>query len=188
MLDRLRRHLPAPEDLQHNRWLRWLGPRLAHPRLWRMSRRAIALGVAIGVFFGLLVPVAQMPLSAAVAVLLRANLPLAVGSTLVSNPATFGPIYWAAWKLGDALIGDGSARDAPPPPLPQPQAAPDDQRSWVARTVHWVAGVGKPLLLGLAIFACGLGLLSYLLVSWFWIWRVRRRWRQRHGGLPPPRD
>ena len=49
---RLRGLLPAPDTLAQNRWLRWLGPALHHPRLWHMSRRGIALGAAIGVFFG----------------------------------------------------------------------------------------------------------------------------------------
>ena len=63
------------------------------------------MGVAVGVFFGLLLPVAQIPVSAAVAVLLRANLPMAVASTLVTNPVTFGPVYYGAYRLGKALLG-----------------------------------------------------------------------------------
>jgi uncharacterized protein (DUF2062 family) len=64
--------------------------------------------MALGFFFGLLVPLAQIPLSAAAAVTLRANVPAAVASTLVTNPVTFGPLYYAAWRLG---------RPVPRPPL-----------------------------------------------------------------------
>ena len=63
-----------------------MGPILQHPRLWHVSRRGIALGVALGLFFGLLLPIAQIPMSAGVAVALRANVPAAVASTF-SCPA-----------------------------------------------------------------------------------------------------
>ena len=81
---RLKARLPTPDSLQGNRWLSWLGPSLYHPRLWHMSRRGLALGMAIGIFFGFLIPIAQIPFSAATAVALRANLPVAMVSTLVA--------------------------------------------------------------------------------------------------------
>ena len=106
MNEYLRRLLPSQEVLRSNRWLRWIGPALHHPRLWHMSRRGIALGVALGLFFGLLIPIAQIPLAAGAAVALRANLPTAVASTLVTNPVTFGPVYYAAWRVGNAILGE----------------------------------------------------------------------------------
>ncbi|MFJ4290633.1 DUF2062 domain-containing protein [Cupriavidus sp. NPDC089707] len=68
--------------------------------------------MALGFFFGLLIPLAQIPRSAAAAVALRANVPAAVASTLVTNPLTFGPIYYAAWRVGSAILGEPV--DAPP--------------------------------------------------------------------------
>lgn len=86
---RTRRIQPTLEQVQGNRWLRWPGPSPLHPRLWRFSRRGVA---SPWVFFGLLIPVAQIPFAAGMAVLLRANLPAAMGSTLVTNPVTFAPV------------------------------------------------------------------------------------------------
>lgn len=179
MRERFRRWLPTREQLHDNRWLRWLGPALHHPRLWQFSRRGLALGVAIGVFFGMLIPLAQIPFSAALAVALRANVPVAVASTLVTNPATFGPIYYAAWKVGSAVLGEPDAE--PPGHAVAPPPAPSEE-GWLVRTWQRVATVGKPLALGLALFAVGFGLLSYLLVSWFWALRVRRKRRLRSAG------
>ncbi len=174
MKDWLRRRLPTPEAVQSHRWLRWIGPRLLHPRLWHLGRRGIALGVALGLFFGLLVPVAQIPLSAGAAVLLRANLPCAIASTLVTNPVTFGPVYYAAWKVGGAVLG--SAEPVRPRPTPAPEAG------WWQR----LAGVGKPLVVGLGLFAVAAGLLSYALISGLWRLRTAWRWRQRRAvGLRP---
>jgi uncharacterized protein (DUF2062 family) len=179
MNERLRRLLPSPEALRANRWLRWIGPALHHPRLWHMSRRGIAMGVALGLFFGLLIPIAQIPLAAAAAVALRANLPTAVASTLVTNPVTFGPVYYAAWRVGGAILGEPATE---PPPLPDPtaEAEPDERElGWFERTWRRIAKVGKPLLLGLAIFACAAGVLSYLLVSGVWHLKVRLQRRRR---------
>lgn len=175
---RLRRWLPSAEALQANRWLRWLGPALHHPQLWRMSRRGLALGMALGFFFGLLVPLAQIPLSAAAAVALRANVPVAVASTLVTNPLTFGPVYYAAWRVGSAILGEASA-DPPAPAVAAADDATDD--SWWRSTVRRILGVGKPLLLGLAVMATAVGVATYFVVSAAWrlsvLWRRRRRRR-----------
>ena len=43
----LQRKMPSAESLRANKWLRWLGPSLHHPRLWHMSRRGIALLVVL---------------------------------------------------------------------------------------------------------------------------------------------
>ena len=175
MLDRLNRLLPSAETVRANRWLRWLGPALHHPRLWHMSRRGIALGISLGMFFGLLVPIAQIPMSAAAAVLLRANVPCAIVSTLVTNPVTFGPVYFAAWKVGGAILGASGK----PPPV----ATPQPPGPWWQTLRERVTGVGKPLALGLAIFAVVAGVGAYWLITWAWwariIWQRRRRLARR---------
>lgn len=180
MKKRLLQLMPTPEALRNNRWLRWLGPALHHPRLWHMSRRGIALGMALGVFFGLLIPLAQIPLAAGAAVALRANVPAAVASTLVTNPVTFGPVYYAAWRLGSAILGE-PVREGELPPELQELAVDTPEQSWLSTTVQRIRGVGKPLLLGLAIVATAVGLLTYLLVTWAWyakvLWSRRRRLR-----------
>ncbi len=182
------RHLPGPETLRRNRWLRWLGPALFHPRLWHAHRRGIALGMALGVFFGLLIPIAQIPLSAAAAVAMRANVPAAVASTLVTNPVTFGPVYYAAWRVGRTILGEPVAGGTVPPPGgPAAAAPPAGPRGWWAAVRERLSGVGKPLLLGLAIFACTVGAATYLTVSVVWRWRVLRRRRLRLQGGPAAR-
>ena len=74
MKSKFKKWLPDPESVRANRWLRCMGPVLNQPRLWHFSRKGIALGLALGIFFGLLIPVAQTPFAATMAVVLRANL------------------------------------------------------------------------------------------------------------------
>lgn len=190
MLDRLRRLMPTPEAMAANRWLRWLGPRLLHPRLWHMSRRGVALGAAVGVFFAFITPIAQIPLSAAVSVLLRCNVPVSVVATLVNTPPTFAPVYYGAWKLGGWVLGtdtDDANRPAllsAATPLPSAQAAQanapaPDPRPWWQRWGQTLSEVGRPLLVGTVIFAVGFSLLAYGLVNGVWHWRVRTKRRRR---------
>jgi len=165
--------MPSRDTLQGNRWLRWLGPALYHPKLWRFSRRGLALGAAIGVFFGFLIPIAQIPFSAAAAVVLRANIPAAAASTLITNPVTFGPVYYLAWKVGSIIVDEP---DSKPPPQTLAEHEEFEQRpgeSWWDAVKRRVLGVGKPLLVGLVIFAFLGSVLTYFAVSWIWTWRVR---------------
>lgn len=173
MLDRLKRLIPHRDHLVHNRWLRWLGPYFHHPRLWHWSRRGVAMGVALGVFFGLLIPIAQIPISAAAAILLRANVP-AAASTLVTNPVTFGPIYYGAYQLGLWVTGQEKAA-----PVPDPHGSTE--------TGIWqrLKNMGLPLVVGLAIAATLMGFLSYGLISFFWYLRVIRKRRQGRRPQPP---
>ncbi len=177
-MKRLRNWLPRPEAIRDNRWLRWLGPTLYHPRLWHMSRRGVALGTALGFFFGLLIPLAQIPLSAAAAVALRANVPAAVASTLVSNPLTFGPIYYAAWRVGSAILGEPAQT---PAALAEPEEVAPDGELWWETATRRMLKVGKPLLLGLAIISTAAGITTYFLVSAAWKLAVLwKRYRRRH--------
>lgn len=169
-----RRWIPTKDSLINNRWLRWLTPWLAHPKLWHWSRRGVALGVALGVFFGLLIPIAQIPITAAAAIILRANLPVAAASTLVTNPVTFAPVYYGAYQLGSWVTGDTTT----PIDLSDPQAQQvevNEELGFFDR----IQALGKPLLVGLAILATTMGVLTYVLIDLVWRLRTAVRWRKR---------
>jgi uncharacterized protein len=187
MRNRLKAWLPKPQTIKDNRWLRWMGPALHNPRVWHFSRKGIAMGLALGIFFGLLIPVAQMPLAAGAAIVLRANLPMAVASTLVTNPVTFGPVYFGAYHLGKAILGQSPVSDEQASVVLDKNHKPTTQdlnlRERFLRSVRYLTTVGKPLVLGLAILATASGVLVYFLISAIWTLRVRwtraRRLRTR---------
>ncbi len=132
-------------------------------------------------FFGFLIPVAQIFASAVVALLLRANLPVAAASTLISNPFTYGPIFVLAHRTGAALLGERSdavresavAREAE-----KPRA---DPQTWGER----IGAVGKPLALGLAVFAVIGGSATWVLVNLTWLLAVELRRRRMRAQAPP---
>lgn len=157
--------IPGREELRARRGLAWLGPLLDREGLWQLNRRSVATGAALGVFFGLALPLAQMPFAAAAAVWLRGNLPVATLATLVSNPLTVGPIYWCAYRAGLTMLGaDTEAFELP--------ASFSDLLAMLSST----AG---PLLLGLLVFAIGGALAVYVALRAGWpalvAWRLRRR-------------
>jgi len=161
----IKRYLPTRESIKQNRLLRWLGPRIHDPLLWHINRNSVARGVAIGLFFGLLVPVAQIPLAAVAALALRANLWVSALSTLITNPFTFGPIYLIAYRIGSSILPHGAASSE----LVNENTAV--AVNWFIEAINWLTGIGRPLALGMVLMAvCGavIGYFGVLLV-----WRIQ---------------
>lgn len=158
LIERLRALAPSREQLEANPCLRGLAPHLAHPKVWHWSRRGVAMGAAIGLFIGVLIPVAQILIAAVVALVLRANVPVAVAATLVTNPLTVPPLYYAAYRLGAWATGAS---------MPAAVSLTDPTAFWAN-----LGTIGMPLFTGLGITASVAAIASYLLISRLWIWRV----------------
>lgn len=173
---------PTSQRLKSNRFLKPFTRHLHHHFLWQFNRRTVAGGVAVGLFFGILVPFAQILLAAFAAIILRVNLPVAAFSTLVSNPVTFPPLYYFAYRLGDVLTGTA-------PVSPEATVTADiahavavqqgEAQRWLPSLIDWIQSVGVPLALGLGVLAISAALVGYVAVSFVWKSRIRWRWRQR---------
>jgi uncharacterized protein len=159
-----RRWLPHADSMRASRSLRWLGPLLERPWLWQVNRRGIAVGLALGMFFGLLIPIGQALFAGAAAVWLRANLAAAVLATFVSNPFTTPLIMVGGYYLSAAVLRAPGDALVAVPELP-----------WLER----IAAMGEPLLVGLLIVATATATLTYLSVTLAWrlasMSRLRRR-------------
>lgn len=163
-LKRLNAFMPSQETLAAHPWLRPIAHRLLEPALWTAQHEAVARGVAIGIFWAFAIPFAQIVAAAAHSVWWRANIPVAVGMTLITNPFTVGFWLWLAYKLGRLVL------DAPPP------AARASGESLLA----WMTSFGGPALLGMGIFAVAGAAIGYLAVKSAWMaWS----WLKKHS--PP---
>lgn len=161
-----------------------MGPLLRRPWLWQLNRRRVAIGAGIGVFFGFLIPVAQIAGAAVFALLLRANLPVAAFSTLVSNPFTYAPIGVLAYQTGSWILG----REANPEAAGLLTQGAEGARAQGA-SEDWfeqVKAIGKPLFLGLAVFAVVGGITTWALVHVAWTIAVQLKRRRRLRGAEPP--
>ena len=173
----LRRVLPSHQTIRDNRYIARFGNRLQHHNLWHLHRRAVAGGVAVGMFAGLIPgsnPV-QFTAGALLAIALKVNLPLAVLATLYSNPFTIVPLYWVAFKLGQLVLMEGNG-DLPPVAL---GLEGKGFLEWIPAALQWLGSVGKPLLVGLPLMATLLAVAGYFAVDWAWRPGVMWQWRQR---------
>jgi uncharacterized protein (DUF2062 family) len=174
MRDWMRKRLPTEESLKAHPGLRWMGPLLRRPWLWHLTRRRVALGAGIGVFFGFMFPVLQIAGAAVFAVLLRANLPVAAFSTFVTNPLTYAPVLVAAYQAGSALLGE--------PVEPDNKAVLAGVTTPAEQSPGWIErarAIGKPLFVGLAVFAVVGGISAWALVHLAWTVGVRLKQQRR---------
>ena len=174
MKNHFRRLLPDHETIRANRWLRPFANTLLHPRLWHLNRHSAAGAVAAGLFCGLIPGPFQMPSAALASVVFKVNLPLALITTLYSNPLTIVPLYLLAYGIGALLLGNGEAEFILPPEWGDEHFA-----AWLQALAYWAIDLGYPLLIGLLVLASGLALMGYFGVRAAWrIWLIRT-WRKR---------
>jgi len=169
----LRRRLPHPDSLRHHRWLRWLGNAIFEVDLWHLNRHSAPGAVAIGMICGLIPGPLQMLGAVLVCLVVRKNLPLAVLTTLYTNPVTIVPLYVLAFQIG-SWVHDSGNIFAPPPDfnLTTPWQSSLD---WI----NWAIGLGTPLLIGLPLLAAILAVLSYVMLATAWRWYLIMEWRRR---------
>ena len=170
-----RKFMPDVDKVREVKALSMFGDTLFHPALWHLNRRSAAGGVAVGLFCGLIPGPLQMLGAAIVCVFLRVNLPLALVTTLYTNPITIVPLYLIAYEIGGLTLG-ASGR-AKPPALPEWQWT--NMLASMEAMGHWMMGLGAPLAVGLLLLASMLAAIGYVTVRGIWSVYLRRAWRAR---------
>lgn len=166
----MRIKLPSRDALLANHWLTWARPVLSKPEFFKLRREPVARSAAIGVFFAFMLPLAQIPAAVFFAILLRTNIPVAVAATFINTPLTFGPVYYLAYRLGEAILEAQRMTG-----LPEPSTAEIE------------VPVSYALLLGSMLIAIIAATLTYLAVTVLWKFKAYRRlkrWRAQHTNLP----
>jgi uncharacterized protein (DUF2062 family) len=169
-----RRFLPSAHSVKEHRVLRLLGPVLHHPNLWHLNRHSVAGGVAVGALTGLIPGPFQILSAAICAVIFRVNLPVAVFTTFYTNPLTFFPLYFVAYKIGAFITGEGNSM-----PHLALEFRTNGFSGWIPAFVDWLAALGKPLLVGVPILGSVLAVSGYFLVQGLWRLYIAVQWRKR---------
>jgi uncharacterized protein (DUF2062 family) len=170
-----RKVMPSVDKVREFRALGMFGDALFHPALWHLNRRSAAGGVAVGLFCGLIPGPLQMLGAAIVCLVIRVNLPVAIVTTVYTNPFTIVPLYLLAYKIGSFALGAGGTT---------PAVAPPDW-NWAAIGAslnamgEWMLGLGAPLAVGVFLLACTLATVGYFVVRVAWSIHLRHAWRQR---------
>ncbi len=177
-----RKYIPHHDTVRNHRYLRHFQPLLKHPNLWHLNRHSVAGGMAAGMLGGFIPAPVQMLVAAILAIVFRVNLPVALATTLLSNPFTWPPFLVAAYTVGSWIVGDagGSFQH-----FDFDWLRDDWSRLWPELT-GWFMGLGKAYLIGNVVLAFALAGLSYLLVQLGWRLYIlaylrRRRRRQQKG-------
>ena len=165
-------HVPTREKLEANRWVRPFAHSVLRPDLWRFNRRSVPRGIALGLFVGILIPFAHSVVAALTAVFVRANVPMAIATTWVSNPATWLIIFPSAYAIGEALLHADAMTDIAPMATAMHETEMD-------RLLTQITGKGLDTALGLFVIATVLASVGYLVSSFGWRWWIMRKRRAR---------
>lgn len=171
----IRQYLPHHDTVKSHRWLKPFGGVLHHHNLWHLHRRSVSGGVAVGMFCGLIPAPFQMITASLCAILFRVNLPVAVFTTLYTNPFTMLPLYALAWKIGAWV--SGVSNGVTHQPLTMPELHWND---WTTVLLDWFIALGKPILIGVPLLGIVLSIVGYLVVRVAWRVSVIYKWKNRH--------
>jgi uncharacterized protein (DUF2062 family) len=167
----LTRHIPTRETVHQNRILRPFAPHLTHSSLWRLNRRSVPRGVALGLFVAVIIPVMHTAIAALLAIPVRANIAVAAIFTLIVNPLTIPPLYYAAYRIGAWELHQDSK-------LINAEAA-ERVSSELGRLLFWVHQASGSIALGVLTLAFASAAIGYIASSLVWRFWMQSKWRHR---------
>lgn len=161
----IRRYLPDPHKIRDHKHLRLFGTLLHDPNLWHLNRRSASGAFGVGLFMAFLPMPFQMIPAAALAILLRVNLPIAVALVWITNPFTIAPVSYFCYYLGAWILGT-------------PVHAVEFEISWEWISTELVR-IWKPFLLGSLLVSAMSAAAGYFGIRALWRSHVIRDWENR---------
>jgi uncharacterized protein (DUF2062 family) len=168
----VRRHIPTRETIDSYRLLRPFAKQLSQPNLWHLNHRSVPRGVALGLGIGVIIPFMHVVVAALFAIPVRANVALAAAFTLVVNPLTIPPMYWAAYHIGRWELRHDTIID----PAAAAQASGE-----LGRFLFWIHHASGPIALGILTISASAALTGYVVSALAWRLWVRSKWRSRRN-------
>ena len=166
------RNMPTREQMERSRWIRPFAGRVLRSELWRFTRRSVPRGVALGMLVGIIVPFAQILFASLLCLSVRANVPVAALTTLITNPFTTPLIWVVAYKVGSWLLQVDAMTVVAPVNAAMEHSQFDDM-------LQWLTGATLVTAFGLVVVAIVAAAVSYLATSFGWRWWIARKRRLR---------
>jgi len=161
----IRPYLPSADQVKNNKYLKLFGKVVHEPCLWHLNKKTVAGAFFVGLFCAWVPIPFQMVLSAAIAILVRVNLPLSIALVWVSNPFTMPPLFYGAYQFGSWLLG-----------IPEAPFSFELSWEWLGNSlVH----IWQPFLLGCLVLGIITSIFGYVFAKLLWRFLVVMHWKKR---------
>ena len=100
----IKKYLPDHRKVRTHKNLQCFGKLLHDPNIWHLNRRSVSGAFAVGLFVAFAPIPLQMILAAAIAIVMRVNLPISISLVWITNPFTIPPMFYFAYKTGAWLL------------------------------------------------------------------------------------
>lgn len=161
----IKQWMPDSHTIRNNRCVSMFGTLLHDPNLWHLNRRSVSGGFAVGLFIAFMPVPFQMFIAAGIAIASRVNIIISVALCWVTNPITMAPIFYSAYLLGNAVLGEKGEKF-------------EFEMSWQWLQTGLIE-VWQPFLLGCLIISVTASLVGSLGIRMLWRWQVIQNWGKR---------
>lgn len=157
--------MPDHQTIKENKYLKIFGDLLHNANLWHLNRHSVAKAFAVGLFFAFIPVPFQMVLSAGIAIIVHANLPLSIALVWITNPLTMPFIFYACYLVGVWVLG-----------VPEQEFAFQASWQWVLDSL---STIGPAFLVGCGLLAVIFSILGYFVIHSFWRYQTIKAWKNR---------
>jgi uncharacterized protein (DUF2062 family) len=161
----IKRMMPDHQTIKENKYLKIFGDLLHNANLWHLNRHSVAKAFAVGLFFAFIPVPFQMVLSAGIAIIVHANLPLSIALVWITNPLTMPFIFYACYLVGVWVLG-----------VPEQEFAFQASWQWVLDSL---STIGPAFLVGCGLLAVIFSILGYFVIHSFWRYQTIKAWKNR---------
>jgi uncharacterized protein (DUF2062 family) len=165
----IKKYMPDHQKIKEHKHLKIFGTLLHDANIWHLNRRSVSGAFAVGLFCAWIPIPSQMVLAAAIAIIIRVNLPISVALVWISNPITMPPLFYAAYRFGAYLMGQQT------------------MESDYELTLDWFSTqldlIWQPFLLGCFVFAVASGLIGFLTIRILWRMHIIQHMKERRARL-----
>lgn len=159
------RFVPNEMYTKEGKHLNIFGKFIHDPYLWHLNKYSVSAAFSAGLFAALIPVPFQMLLAAALAIVTKANIPISVALTWVSNPFTTPALLYISYKIGTFILR-----------IPPHEFKFELSTEWLITEFH---NYGMPILLGCFLFGIIFAIVGNISVRLVWRIFTIRAWRKR---------